>query len=89
MTSLHGIRPVGAPRITLSVVVGRPAADGGEGAWRCVSGDEVVQPSKGGTNGGRRLGIGKKTGRGAGYGGRGKIEEQPSRCKQVTLMQML
>ena len=34
------------------------AADGGEGARRCVGGDEVVQPSKGGTNGGRRPGIG-------------------------------
>ena len=34
------------------------AADGGEGAWRCVGGDEVVQPFKGGTNGGRRPGIG-------------------------------
>ena len=34
------------------------AADGGEGARRCVGSDEVVQPSKGGTNGGRRPGIG-------------------------------
>ena len=62
MTSLHGIRPAGAPRITPSVVVGRPTADGGEGARRCVGGDEVVQPSKGGTNGGRRPGIGKNPG---------------------------
>ena len=40
------------------------AADGGEGARRCGGGDEVIQPSKGGTNGGRRPGIGKTPGEG-------------------------
>ena len=34
----------------------------GEGARRCVCGDEVVQPSKGGTNGGGGPGIGKPPG---------------------------